>query len=85
MARCLISSLLSRGSPTAQAITLHGVGRWEEANMSYYGRAANYDYKNKYMIEGQFRYDGSSSSVQTTAGLSSGEHRSAGESPKKRS
>ena len=33
--------------------------KWEEAIMSYYGRA-NYDYKSKYMIEGQFRYDGSS-------------------------
>lgn len=33
--------------------------RWEEAIMSYYGRA-NYSYKSKYMIEGQFRYDGSS-------------------------
>lgn len=40
-------------------ITLQSVGRWEEAIMSYYGRA-NYDYKNKYMVEGQFRYDGSS-------------------------
>lgn len=33
--------------------------KWEEALMSYYGRA-NYAYKSKYMIEGQFRYDGSS-------------------------
>ena len=38
---------------------LDGVGRWEEAIMSYYGRA-NYDYKSKYMIEAQARYDGSS-------------------------
>ncbi|MDE6197596.1 MAG: TonB-dependent receptor [Muribaculaceae bacterium] len=39
--------------------TLKNVGKWEEAIMSYYGRA-NYDYKSKYMIEGQARYDGSS-------------------------
>ena len=32
---------------------------WEEAIMSYYGRA-NYDYLNKYMVEAQARYDGSS-------------------------
>lgn len=38
---------------------LDGVGRWEEAIMSYYG-SANYDYKSKYMIEAQARYDGSS-------------------------
>ena len=35
------------------------VAKWEEAILSYYGRA-NYDYKSKYMIEGQARYDGSS-------------------------
>lgn len=35
------------------------VGKWEEAILSYYGRA-NYDYKGKYMIEAQARYDGSS-------------------------
>ena len=40
-------------------ITLNGVGKWEEAIMSYYGRA-NYDYASKYMIEAQARYDGSS-------------------------
>lgn len=33
--------------------------KWEEAIMSYYGRA-NYVYNSKYMVEGQFRYDGSS-------------------------
>jgi TonB-linked SusC/RagA family outer membrane protein len=32
---------------------------WEEAMMSIYGRA-NYDYDNKYLVEGQFRRDGSS-------------------------
>ena len=40
-------------------ITLNGVGKWEEAIMSYYGRA-NYDFKSKYMVEAQARYDGSS-------------------------
>lgn len=40
-------------------ITLNSVGKWEEAIMSYYGRA-NYDYNSKYMIEAQARYDGSS-------------------------
>lgn len=39
--------------------TITGANNWEEAIMSYYGRA-NYDYKGKYMLEGQFRYDGSS-------------------------
>lgn len=32
---------------------------WEEAIMSYYGRA-NYSYMDKYLLEGQVRYDGSS-------------------------
>lgn len=40
-------------------ITFKNVSKWEEAILSYYGRA-NYDYKSKYMIEGQVRYDGSS-------------------------
>ena len=39
--------------------TISSASRWEEAIMSYYGRA-NYSYKKKYMLEGQFRYDGSS-------------------------
>lgn len=33
--------------------------KWQEAVMSYFGRA-NYNYRSKYMLEGQFRYDGSS-------------------------
>lgn len=33
--------------------------KWEESILSYYGRA-NYDYRSKYMVEAQFRYDGSS-------------------------
>jgi TonB-linked SusC/RagA family outer membrane protein len=33
--------------------------KWEEAMMSFYGRA-NYDYNGKYLVEGQFRRDGSS-------------------------
>ncbi|MCM1066857.1 MAG: TonB-dependent receptor [Muribaculaceae bacterium] len=40
-------------------ITVPSAQRWEEAILSYYGRA-NYAYNSKYMIEGQFRYDGSS-------------------------
>ncbi len=36
-----------------------GASKWEEAIMSYYGRA-NYSYMDKYLIEGQVRYDGSS-------------------------
>lgn len=36
-----------------------GGNKWQEAIMSYYGRA-NYDYRSKYLLEGQFRYDGSS-------------------------
>lgn len=33
--------------------------KWQQALMSYYGRA-NYDFRSKYLLEGQFRYDGSS-------------------------
>lgn len=33
--------------------------KWQEAVMSYFGRA-NYNYLSKYILEGQFRYDGSS-------------------------
>jgi len=33
--------------------------KWQEAVMSYFGRA-NYNYRSRYMLEGQFRYDGSS-------------------------
>lgn len=33
--------------------------KWQEAIMSWYGRA-NYDYKNRYLLEAQLRYDGSS-------------------------
>ena len=40
-------------------ISISEATKWEEAIMSYYGRA-NYDFKNKYMVEAQFRYDGSS-------------------------
>lgn len=40
-------------------ITLSSPNAWEEAIMSYYGRA-NYSYMDKYLIEGQVRYDGSS-------------------------
>lgn len=33
--------------------------KWQEAVLSYFGRV-NYNYKSKYMLEAQFRYDGSS-------------------------
>ena len=33
--------------------------KWQEAVMSYFSRI-NYNYRSKYMMEGQFRYDGSS-------------------------
>ncbi|WP_295730960.1 TonB-dependent receptor [uncultured Muribaculum sp.] len=45
-----------KGSGT---IDINKAEKWEEAIMSYYGRF-NYAYKSKYMLEGQFRYDGSS-------------------------
>lgn len=37
----------------------YGGNKWQEAVMSYFGRA-NYAYKSRYMLEGLFRYDGSS-------------------------
>lgn len=40
-------------------VTIPEAHNWEEAIMSYYGRL-NYGYQSKYLIEGQFRYDGSS-------------------------
>ena len=33
--------------------------KWHEAMMSYFGRL-NYDYKQRYLLEGNLRYDGSS-------------------------
>ena len=33
--------------------------KWHEAMMSYFGRL-NYDYKQRYLVEGNLRYDGSS-------------------------
>lgn len=40
-------------------ITINGVQRYQEALMSYFSRA-NYDYKSKYLLEANARYDGSS-------------------------
>ncbi len=40
-------------------VTIASAEKWEESMLSWYGRA-NYAYKSKYMLEGQFRYDGSS-------------------------
>ena len=36
-----------------------GASKWHEAMMSYFGRL-NYDWKQRYLLEGNFRYDGSS-------------------------
>ena len=33
--------------------------KWHEAMMAYFGRL-NYDYKQRYLLEGNLRYDGSS-------------------------
>lgn len=40
-------------------ITLSNVSKYHEAMMSYFGRL-NYDYKERYLLEGLMRYDGSS-------------------------
>ena len=40
-------------------VLINKVERWEEALMSYYSRL-NYNYKSKYLVEGNARYDGSS-------------------------
>lgn len=40
-------------------ISIPKVERWQEAILSYFGRA-NYDYFNRYLVEFQARYDGSS-------------------------
>lgn len=40
-------------------VTNYGSEKWHEAVLSYYGRA-NYAYQAKYLLEGMFRYDGSS-------------------------
>lgn len=36
-----------------------GPEKWQEALLSYFARV-NYDYLSKYLLEGNFRYDGSS-------------------------
>lgn len=36
-----------------------GPSKWQEALLSYFGRV-NYNYKSRYLLEGNFRYDGSS-------------------------
>ncbi len=51
-----IQPTLEAGFPTAPAKSpFRAWVAGKKPNMSYYGRAANYDYKNKYMVEGQFR------------------------------
>ena len=47
------------GETTLQNTSNEGPRNWEEAVLSYFGRL-NYDYSGKYLIEGNFRYDGSS-------------------------
>lgn len=46
--------------PNGQGLVeLTGVSKYHEAMMSYFGRL-NYDYKERYLLEGLMRYDGSS-------------------------
>lgn len=40
-------------------VYINSVDKWKEAVLSFFGRL-NYDYKQKYLIEGNIRYDGSS-------------------------
>lgn len=40
-------------------VTVTGASKWQEAILSYFGRA-NYSYDNRYLVEFQLRYDGSS-------------------------
>ena len=49
-----IESLNGKGQ-----IYIDKVDRWEEAILSYFGRL-NYNYKSRYMVEVNARYDGSS-------------------------
>ncbi|HBI57477.1 MAG TPA: SusC/RagA family TonB-linked outer membrane protein [Porphyromonadaceae bacterium] len=43
----------------AGEITLNSVNRWQESNLSYFGRF-NYDFDGRYLLEFNGRYDGSS-------------------------
>ncbi len=43
----------------AGEITLNSINRWQESNLSYFGRF-NYDYDGRYLLEFNGRYDGSS-------------------------
>jgi len=55
-------NLASQELPSLEAGTenqLNGSSSGQNALMSFFGRV-NYDYKNKYLLEGNFRYDGSS-------------------------
>lgn len=52
----IISSLQIVNGQGLHTITAN---KWQEALLSYYGRI-NYDFRSKYLLEGQARYDGSS-------------------------
>ena len=54
-----------------------GPEKWQEALLSYFARV-NYDYLSKYLLEGNFRYDGSSKFQPKTAGHFSGGYRPVG-------
>ncbi len=47
------------GQMTLQNTSNEGPERWQEALLSWFARL-NYNYKSRYLIEGNFRYDGSS-------------------------
>lgn len=74
-----IESLNGKGQ-----IYIDKVDRWEEAILSYFGRM-NYNYKSRYMVEVNARYDGSSKFLPRIAGTSSGAHQPDGVLLKKNS
>ena len=47
------------GQMTLKNTKNEGPAKWQEALFSYFGRL-NYNYKSRYLLEGNFRYDGSS-------------------------
>lgn len=62
MTKGILSYLEIPNSTTDQVYLKDGSSvssKWQEAVMSYFGRV-NYDWKSRYILEGQFRYDGSS-------------------------
>jgi TonB-linked SusC/RagA family outer membrane protein len=62
LARNILSSLEiinGSGEIILKNASNEGPRNWQEALMSYYSRL-NYDFKGRYLLEGNFRYDGSS-------------------------